>query len=125
MNAGQAQTVAIGCLFLLVFGSGYWLSRSARRRGAVTLTLHKLLSLAAAALLGLVAYESNRAVRLSAIEWTSVVAAGLFFLGTVITGGLLSTDHAMPRLVRTLHRITPFLTALATALAWYVLGVIG
>jgi hypothetical protein len=45
----------------------------------------------------------------------------LLFLATIISGGLLSTDKAMPTAILTMHQITPFLTVLTTAVTLYLL----
>lgn len=37
------------------------------------------------------------------------------------TGGLLSTNKVMPDVVLRLHQVTPFLTVIATAVAFYSL----
>jgi len=123
MSTNQIRIVAIALLFLVIFASGYWLSHSGKPRHAAMLTIHKLASLAAVVFLGIVAYQTNHVTSLGAIEWTAVVVAGALFLGTMATGGLLSVSKPMPAAISTLHRITPFLTALSTALALYlVLG---
>jgi hypothetical protein len=49
------------------------------------------------------------------------VSTGLFFLGTIITGGLLSTGKPMPAAILTIHQITPFLTVFSTAVTLYLL----
>ena len=58
---------------------------------------------------------------LSAVEFTAVVIMGVLLIGTIITGGLLSTDNALPAIVLTLHKITPFFTVLSTAIVLYLL----
>jgi hypothetical protein len=58
---------------------------------------------------------------LNTIELTAGVVTGLFFLGTIISGGLLSTGKPMPAVILTLHQITPFLTVLSTAATLYLL----
>jgi len=121
VSTNQIRIVATALLFLVIFASGYWLSHSAKPRNAFMLTIHKLASLAAVVFLGIVAYQTNRVTSLGAIEWTAVVAAGALFLGTMATGGLLTASKPMPAAISTLHRMTPFLTALSTAIALYLL----
>jgi hypothetical protein len=58
---------------------------------------------------------------LGALELVALAIAGLLFLGTIVTGGLLSTDKRMPAVVLTMHRIAPFLTVLSTAVTLYLL----
>ena len=121
MSTNQIRLVVTTLLFFLIFASGYWLSHSAKPQHAAILTIHKLASLAAIALLGIVVYQTSHVTRLAAIEWTAVVATGALFLSTMATGGLLSASKPMPRAISMLHRITPLLTALSTAVAMYLL----
>jgi len=121
MSTNQIRIIVAALLFLVIFASGYWLSHSAKPRNAFMLTIHKLASLAAVVFLGIVAYQTNRVTSLGAIEWTAVVAAGALFVSAMATGGLLSASKPMPAAISTLHRITPFLTALSSAIALYLL----
>jgi hypothetical protein len=66
-------------------------------------------------------YQIHQAAPLGAIELLIGVFTGLLFLGTIISGGLLSMDKQMPAAILTMHRITPFLTVLSTAAALYFL----
>ena len=116
-------------VYLAIFVSGFWLSLRGRPFNAVLLTVHKLVSLAAVVLLGFIVWRVSREAALRAIDWAAVVVTGLFFLGTIATGGLLSADSLVPaaRTARVrvailwAHRITPFLTVLSTAAALYLL----
>ena len=69
----------------------------------------KLLSLAA------LLYLSTRVVHvpLNSLKFGLVAAAGLFFIITIIPGGLLSTDKNMPTIVHRFHQILPYLTVLS------------
>lgn len=122
MGTNPLRFVGALVFFLFIFISGFWLSRSGKPYSGIILTIHKLISLAAIVLLGITIYRVNQAARLSAIEPLAAVVTGLFFLGTMITGGLLSTDKAMPAIVLRLHQITPYLTVLSTAATLYLLS---
>ena len=121
MSATQLRIVGAGLFFLFIFLSGFWLSRSGKPLNGIILTIHKLISLAAAVFLVITIYQINQVATLSAIELTAGVVTGLFFLGTGIPGGLLSTDKPMPAAILMMHQITPFLTALSTAATLYLL----
>jgi len=54
------------------------------------------------------------------IGLTACVVTGLFFLGTIIAGGLLSTGKPMPAAILTMHQITPFLTVFSTSVTLYL-----
>jgi hypothetical protein len=58
---------------------------------------------------------------LSTIELTAGVVTGLFFLSTIVSGGLLSTGKPMPAVILTMHQITPFLTVFSAAVTLYLL----
>jgi hypothetical protein len=123
MDASQWRVVVIGVLYLLIFLFGVWLTRSGKPYSTIVLTIHKLISLAAAVYLGIVLYQMNKVAPLNAAEIAVGVTTGLLFLGTIATGGLLSVDRAMPSVVLWSHRITPFLTVIASAVTLYlVLG---
>jgi hypothetical protein len=117
----QTRIIGIGLLYLFIFGSGVWLSRLGRPLNVILLTIHKLVSLAAVATLILTVYQVNRVATLGAIEWTAAGVTGLFFVGTIATGGLLSADKPMPTAVLRMHQIAPFLTVLSTGVTLYLL----
>ncbi len=121
MGTNQLQVVGAGLFFLFIFLTGYRMSRSGKPYSVVVLAIHKLISLAAVVLLVITLYQMNQAAGLSAAELIAGVITGLFLLGTMATGGLLSTAKPMPAIVHTLHKITPFLTVLSNAVTLYLL----
>lgn len=123
MNTNYYRFVGAGLFFLLILLSGYWLSRTGKPYGTIVFTIHKLVAVAAVVLLGVTVYRIHRAGALSAIELLAAITTGVFFLGTMVTGGLLSIpiDKAMPAIVHKLHQVTPYLTVLSTAVALYFL----
>lgn len=121
MRADQIRIAGTRLLFLSIFVSGIRLSRSGRSLNGFILTIHKLISLAAAAFLVITIYQVNQAAALNAIELTAGVVTGLAFLGAVISGGLLSTGKPMPATILRMHQITPFLTVVSTAATLYLL----
>lgn len=123
MNTNQAKVVSMGAGFLVIILSGYWLSRSGKPYSTIVFTVHKLVALAAIVVLGVTVYRINRAGALSAVEVLATIVTGLFFLGTIATGGALSipSDKAMPVIVHKLHQVTPYLTVLSTAVTLYLL----
>jgi hypothetical protein len=121
MSPDRVRIVVTTILYVVVFVSGVFLTRSGKPYSTFVLMVHKLVSVAALAYLVVAIVQVNRTVGLSAPQaWASVVT-GLSFLGTIATGGILSTDRPAARVLLTLHRITPFLTILVTALTLYLL----
>jgi hypothetical protein len=124
MNITVRATVA-GLFFLFIFLSGIWLSRAGRPLNVGISTVHKLISLAAGIFLLVTIYQRNKVIPLSAIEWLAIVVTGLCFLGTVASGGFLSSDKPMPVALLRVHQVFPVLTALSSGATLYlVLGAI-
>jgi hypothetical protein len=115
------RAVGAGLFFLFIFLSGIWLSRSGKPLSGVILTIHKLISLGAGVFLIITLYQMNQAAALGALELAAAVVTGLFFVGTVVFGGLLSTGKPMPPAILRMHQVMPVLTVLATAVALYLL----
>ena len=121
MGTTKLSVLGAGLFFLLIFLSGFWLSRSGKPYSVIILTIHKLIGLAAGVFLVMTVYRIHRVAPLSPVEITAIVVTVLFFAGNVATGGLLSTDKTMPAVILRLHQITPYLTVLSTAVTLYLL----
>jgi hypothetical protein len=121
MGTIQSSVGGAGLFFVFVFLSGIWLSRSGKPLNGIILTVHKLISLAAVVFLAITIYQLNQASDLSALGLIAGAVTGLFFLGAIITGGLLSTGKPMPSAILTAHQAVPFLTVLSTAATLYLL----
>jgi len=121
MTDNHFRILYIVVFFVLIFLSGFWLSRDGRPYGVLLLTVHKLLSVGAVVFLTVILVRINRMDGISSAELIAAVITGVLFLSTIATGGLLSTAKLMPALVHQLHQITPFLTLASTALTLYLL----
>jgi hypothetical protein len=118
-----ARAITAGLFFLLIFLSGIWLSRAGRPLNVAISTVHKLISLAAGIFLLMTIRQRHQVVPLNTSEWIGILFTGLCFLGTVASGGFLSSDKPMPVAVLRVHQIVPVLTALSSAVMLYlVLG---
>jgi hypothetical protein len=115
MSTIQLKIVSAGLFFLFIFLCGYWLSRSGKPYGVLVFSIHKLIALGVAIYLVRTIYKVNQVSPLSPVQITAVMAIGLCFLATMITGGLLSIEKEMPASVHKLHQITPYLTVVATS----------
>jgi hypothetical protein len=113
--------VVAGLLFLFIFLSGLWLSRSGRPLKTGISTIHKVVSLATGVFLIVTLVQLHRADPLNAPQWVAVVVTGLCFAGDVATGGLLSFEKPWPKAVLRLHQILPVLTAVSTGVMLYLL----
>jgi hypothetical protein len=120
MSVNQLRILGAGLFYLFIFLSGIWLTRSGKPYNTIVLAIHKLVSVAAVVFLVVILYRMSGVAPLTAGELAAAVITGLFFLGTIATGGLLSADKPMPGIILWLHRITPFLTVLSTAVTLYL-----
>jgi hypothetical protein len=96
-------------IFIFIFLSGFWLSKSGKPFNSGILTIHKLISLGAAAFLVVTVYQVNKVSGLSTIDLVVTVVTGMSFLLTIVSGGLLSIGKSMPTAISRIHKITPFL----------------
>ncbi len=87
----------------------------------IILTIHKLIALATLVFLIVIVVRVNKAIGLNSIQWVSTTIAGLLFIATIASGGLLSTGKSMPAAILWLHRVAPYLTLLATVASMYLL----
>jgi hypothetical protein len=108
------RIVGVVLFFLFIILSGFWLSKSGRPFNAGILTIHKLISIGAVVFLAITIYKVNKASSLTTIDIISVVVTGVFFLITIITGGLVSALKTTPMAILRVHQITPWLTALSS-----------
>jgi len=84
-------------------------------------TTHKLISLAAGILLLVKIYWQSRVGPLGTTIWIVVVLTGVCFLGSAVSGALLSSDKPPPAAVSVVHKVAPVLTVLAAAATLYLL----
>ena len=104
---------------MLIFLSGFWLSRSGKPYSAILFNIHKLIALGAIIFLGIMVSKMHQAFPLAPLHLILIVAAGLLFIATMVTGGLLNIDRTWPAAILVGHRVLPFLTTLITVLVLY------
>ena len=124
MNADQIRILMASLLYVVILATGIWLSRAGRPHNQYLLAFHKLVSLGAAVYLAVGIYDQGTARGTAWGSGSLIVSlvTGALFLGTMITGGLLTIDDKPPApLVRRLHQIGPLLTVLGTAVTLYLL----
>jgi hypothetical protein len=121
MGIGQFSVLVAGLAFLAIFITGRKLSRGKGSRNATIMMAHKILSLAAVALLVLTATRVRAASGLGISDWASSAGSLALFVAAMTTGGLVSACAEGSRALRLAHRATSVVTALATALALYFL----
>lgn len=121
MSSPQARVAAVGLAFLLIFLSGIWLSRAGKPYNTLVFAIHKLIGLAVGAFLIVTVVRTHQLAPLASIEIIAVAVTALFFVGTVVAGGMLSIDKPTPPLVSRMHLVVPFLAVLSTGGTLYLL----
>jgi hypothetical protein len=121
MGVNQWKTLGIALIFVIIFLSGYWLSRSGKPYSMLVLTVHKLLAVGTFVYLIITLIRANRAGTLNTNTLIAGVVSGVCFLSLIATGGLLSSEAQTPALVSTLHKVAPYLTLLSTAVTLYLI----
>ncbi len=110
-----------GILFILVFGFGFWLSRTGKPYNGLIFNFHKLISLGAVIFLAVIVKQAQQAEPLGTAQIAMIVLAAACFLATIATGGVISALKEPPEWAHRLHQVLPYLTALSTAGMIYLL----
>ncbi len=131
MDTTLSKYITLAVFFLAIFGSGYWLGHLGKPFNVILFTVHKLIALAAAVFIGVTAYNAARITPLQAGQIAALVAATLLFVLTIAAGGLVSVlaegklnslSPALQSIIAWAHKLLPYLTALAGALALHLVG---
>lgn len=120
MNGIQSKILLILVFFVAIFLSGYWLAKSGQPLSSLKLTIHKLIAVAALIYLIVMIKGFHRLSPLSKIQFIACIVAGVLFLITIASGGLLSINKPMPALVKILHHIIAYLVILSTGWLLYL-----
>ncbi|MBN1438954.1 MAG: hypothetical protein JW929_06040 [Anaerolineales bacterium] len=129
MNTMPSRLTVVGILFLAVFLTGYWLSRSAKPYPTLPLTVHKLIALADLVLLGIAVSWIHRSAPLAPGALGAVILAGVLLGATIVSGGLVSILGAggladispgARTAISLSHRILPYVSVLSAAGALYL-----
>ncbi|MDD8013528.1 MAG: hypothetical protein PHX05_08635 [Acidobacteriota bacterium] len=121
MGMTPLKFLIAGLGFVVIFLTGFVLRRTGQPFPAGILTVHKLVTVATIAFLAKIVLGMTKLAPLGQVEWIACIAAGAFFLLAIASGGWLSAVREMPAMVRVLHLILPFLTALSTAAFLYLM----
>jgi len=121
MNTLPFRFVSAGLFFLLILPLGLWLSHSGKPYNLALFNLHKLIGFGLFVFLAINVYRVNQATPLNALQLAACLLTALFFVVTIVTGGLVSLPKAMPVIVSLSHKLLPYLTMLSTAVSIYLL----
>lgn len=112
--------ITLGILFLAALASGVWLSHSGKPLNPVILTIHKLIALAAVIVSSLVIYNLIKNAEFQFFIVASIVVIGLGVLALFVTGALMSSDKPVNEILLTIHKVAPFLSAVAMVVTIFV-----
>ena len=130
MGIIDSKMITTGIFFLFILLSGFLLSRSGKPYNGLIFNIHKLIGLAAGIYLIRTVYLTHQAAPLSPIQWTAIVVTVLLFVFAVAAGGLLSIlaegglenmGQAMQDVISLVHKFSPYLIVLSTAVTLYLL----
>jgi hypothetical protein len=121
MSSLQLKIVAAALFVVIIFVTGFWVSKSGKPVNLIKMNIHKFIALGAAIFVGVIIYQVRKGTGLSPLEIGVLVAAVLFAIATIITGGLASLAKPIQVAV-IIHKITPYLTVLSTATSLYLLA---
>jgi len=107
--------------FVIIFLSGYWLRSTGHPYNGVLLNVHKLPGLALLVFLYFTVKRFPATSELPPMVVLVSIIGGVLFLIAIISGGWVSTGKSLPAAISWLHKLTPSLVVLATAVTFYLL----
>jgi hypothetical protein len=121
MTTVQVRLIETGVFLFFMFLSGFWLSRAGKPYPGGKFNLHKFIGLGTGAFLIVMVYRAHQGAPLSAAQVTAVAITALLFILNVIAGGLVSLSKPMPGAVKLVHKVFPFLCAIAAGVTVFFL----
>jgi hypothetical protein len=120
MTALTSKLILAGIAFLIIFPSGYLLTRIGKPYNVVLITIHKLVGVGIGLYLVVTVIQQSQAIELGSTGSLSLISTGLFFLLLVISGSLLSAEREFPPVFKSLHRVLPYLAVLGSLTLLYL-----
>lgn len=109
MSTIRIRIILIASLFLLVFITGFVLRRIDKPYPALMLNVHKFLSLGALVLVIVTLSPLMDKSTLNLLDIIVLSLTGLFYLGALISGGLMDYFDTVYKTLKILHKISPVL----------------
>jgi hypothetical protein len=120
MNATQLKIAVSAGLFLCIFLSGFWLSRSGKPYSMAIMTVHKLIALGTIIYLGVTVYNILKTSPHLAAPIAFITITAVCFIALIASGALLSANKTMPAFILKLHQFIPYLTLLSAGASLYL-----
>ena len=115
------KIAGITVLFVLMIVSGIWLAKAGKPYDATQFNIHKILSLVAVVLTGVIAYSLYKAAGNPQLVLVLMIITALLFLILLVSGGLMNTDTTAHQLLQLVHRISSGLAVILSVLVFYLL----
>ena len=124
MDTIASKLIGAGILFLLTLISGMILHHSGRPLNIGLVTLHKLIAVGTAVLVGMVINQLYKTVDGKVfIEIVLTVISALLLLALIATGALLTREEMqLPELVLNIHKVAPLLALISSTLTIFLLS---
>ena len=124
MNTITGKLVVAGILFLFTLISGVIVSHSNRPLNIGLVTLHKLIAVGTAVLVGMAVNQLYKTVDGKVfIEIGLMVISALLLLALIATGALLTREEMqLPDLVLNIHKVAPLLALISSTLTIFLLS---
>lgn len=124
MDTIASKLIGAGILFLLTLISGVILHHSGRPLNIGLVTLHKLIAVGTAVLVGMVINQLYKTVDGKVfIEIVLTVISALLLLALIATGALLTREEMqLPELVLNIHKVAPLLALISSTLTIFLLS---
>lgn len=120
MNAFETRAAITAALILLTAVLGVVLTSTGRPINLFLSTIHKLVALASIVFAVLLVIDIYRSMGFAPVQPWLIVAAGLFFVGLLATGAILSSDKTATVALRAVHTVISFLAPASVLLLAYL-----
>lgn len=124
MDTITSKLIGAGILFLFTLISGVILHHSSRPLSIGLVTVHKLIAVGTAVLVGMTINQLYKSVDGKVlIEIGLMVISALLLLALIATGALLTREEMLlPDLVLNIHKAAPLLALISSALTIFLLS---
>ena len=124
MDTITSKLVVAGILFLFTLISGVFLHHSSRPLSIGLVTVHKLIAIGTAVLVGMIVNQLYKSVDGKVlVEIGLIVISVLLLLALIATGALLTREEMqLPDLVLNIHKAAPLMALISSTLTIFLLS---
>jgi len=112
------KLITSSIIFLIIIGSGVWLSTLGNPYGVFLLNIHKLIALAFLVYIFLISKNLFQSTKINPFHWVFIVAAIISVVLIFVSGGILSRDEFLKTSLATIHKISSATLFLAL-IGWF------